>query len=134
MEILFEINQGIARITLNRPEVYNSFNRSMAFQMQSCLAEAASTEEVRAVVISGNGKAFSAGQDLGDRGVAGTGDEDAVIGVDRDVVRPSHRDLRDDRAVVGRVRVRQVDPHDFTDTLSDRVERALRVDCRPDGH
>ncbi len=55
MEILFEINQGIARITLNRPEVYNSFNRSMALQMQSCLAEAASTEEVRAVVISGNG-------------------------------------------------------------------------------
>ena len=66
MEILFEINQGIARITLNRPEVYNSFNRSMAFQMQSCLAEAASTEQVRAVVISGNGKAFSAGQDLGE--------------------------------------------------------------------
>ncbi len=66
MEILFEINQGIARITLNRPEVYNSFNRSMALQMQSCLAEAASTEEVRAVVISGNGKSFSAGQDLGE--------------------------------------------------------------------
>lgn len=66
MEILFEISQGIARITLNRPEVYNSFNRSMALQMQSCLAEAASTEEVRAVVISGNGKAFSAGQDLGE--------------------------------------------------------------------
>ena len=66
MEILFEINQGIARITLNRPEVYNSFNRSMALQMQSCLTEAASAEDVRAVVISGNGKAFSAGQDLGE--------------------------------------------------------------------
>jgi 2-(1,2-epoxy-1,2-dihydrophenyl)acetyl-CoA isomerase len=64
MEILFEINQGIAWIKLNRPEVYNAFNRSMALQMQSCLAEAASTEQVRAVVISGNGKAFSAGQDL----------------------------------------------------------------------
>lgn len=66
MEILFEINQGIAWIKLNRPEVYNAFNRSMALQMQSCLAEAASTEQVRAVVISGNGKAFSAGQDLGE--------------------------------------------------------------------
>ena len=64
MELLFEINQGIAWIKLNRPEVYNAFNRSMALQMQSCLAEAASTEQVRAVVISGNGKAFSAGQDL----------------------------------------------------------------------
>lgn len=66
MEILFEINQGIARITLNRPEVYNAFNRSMALQMQMYLTEAANSDEVRAVVITGNGKAFSAGQDLGE--------------------------------------------------------------------
>lgn len=66
MEILFEINEGIATITLNRPEVYNSFNRSMALQMQACLTKAANAAEVRAVVIKGNGKAFSAGQDLGE--------------------------------------------------------------------
>ena len=64
MEILFEINQGIAWIKLNRPEVYNAFNRSMALQMHACLTEAATAEDVRAVVITGNGKAFSAGQDL----------------------------------------------------------------------
>ena len=64
MEISFEISEGIAWIKLNRPEVYNAFNRSMALQMHACLTEAATAEEVRAVVITGNGKAFSAGQDL----------------------------------------------------------------------
>lgn len=64
MEISFEINQGIAWIKLNRPEVYNAFNRSMALQMQAALDEAAQDEAVRVVVITGNGKAFSAGQDL----------------------------------------------------------------------
>lgn len=66
MEISFEISEGIAWIKLNRPEVYNAFNRSMALQMQTCLTEAATAEDVRAVVITGNGKAFSAGQDLGE--------------------------------------------------------------------
>ena len=66
MEISFEISEGIAWIKLNRPEVYNAFNRSMALQMHACLTEAATAEEVRAVVITGNGKAFSAGQDLGE--------------------------------------------------------------------
>ena len=66
MEISFEINQGIAWIKLNRPEVYNAFNRSMALQMQAALDEAAQDEAVRVVVITGNGKAFSAGQDLGE--------------------------------------------------------------------
>jgi 2-(1,2-epoxy-1,2-dihydrophenyl)acetyl-CoA isomerase len=66
MEISFEVNQGIAWIKLNRPEVYNAFNRSMALQMQAALDEASQHEAVRVVVITGNGKAFSAGQDLGE--------------------------------------------------------------------
>lgn len=64
MEIYFEIVQGVAWIKLNRPEVYNAFNRSMALQMHACLEEAANAEEVRVVVITGNGKAFCSGQDL----------------------------------------------------------------------
>ena len=66
MEISFEVNQGIAWIKLNRPEVFNAFNRSMALQMQAALDEASQHEAVRVVVITGNGKAFSAGQDLGE--------------------------------------------------------------------
>jgi len=64
MEILTEHQNGVMQITLNRPEVYNSFNRTMALQMQASLNEAATNESVRAVVITGTGKAFCAGQDL----------------------------------------------------------------------
>lgn len=64
MEILTEHRNGVMQITLNRPEVYNSFNRTMALQMQASLNDAAANESVRAVVITGSGKAFCAGQDL----------------------------------------------------------------------
>ncbi len=62
--ILFEIKKGVATITLNRPDKFNSFNREMAFSMQAHLDECASVHEIRCVYITGAGKAFSAGQDL----------------------------------------------------------------------
>ena len=62
--ILFEIREQIAFITLNRPDKLNSFNREMALLLQNRLDECASLHEVRAVYITGAGKAFSAGQDL----------------------------------------------------------------------
>ncbi len=62
--ILFEIKNGVAFFTLNRPEKFNSFNREMALLMQAKLDEAASSDEVRAVYITGAGKAFCAGQDI----------------------------------------------------------------------
>ena len=64
--ILFEIKKGIAIIILNRPDKFNSFNREMALLFQTKLDEAASLPEVRCVYITGSGKAFSAGQDLGE--------------------------------------------------------------------
>lgn len=62
--ILFEIKNAVAYITLNRPEKFNSFNREMALLLQAKLDEAASLHEVRAVYITGAGKAFCAGQDI----------------------------------------------------------------------
>ncbi len=59
-----EIRNATAFLSLNRPEVYNSFNREMALQLQKELDFCASSDLVRAIVISGNGKAFCAGQDL----------------------------------------------------------------------
>jgi 2-(1,2-epoxy-1,2-dihydrophenyl)acetyl-CoA isomerase len=61
--ILFEINDNIGIITLNRPDKLNSFNRDMALKMQEAL-DHCKNKEVRCVYITGAGKAFSAGQDL----------------------------------------------------------------------
>ena len=62
--VTFEIRDQIAFITLNRPEKLNSFTREMALLLQNRLDECASLHEVRAVYLTGAGKAFSAGQDL----------------------------------------------------------------------
>jgi 2-(1,2-epoxy-1,2-dihydrophenyl)acetyl-CoA isomerase len=62
--ILFSIENGVAKITLNRPKVYNSFNREMALALQARLDECASDPAIRAIYIIGEGKAFCAGQDL----------------------------------------------------------------------
>lgn len=62
--ILYTVEQGVAAITLNRPEVLNSFNRAMAVEVKTALAEASANREVRAVLLAGAGRAFCAGQDL----------------------------------------------------------------------
>ena len=62
--IIFETREAVGCITLNRPDKFNAFNREMAFAMQDCLAQCAADDTIRAVFITGNGKAFSAGQDL----------------------------------------------------------------------
>ena len=62
--ILLNIENSIAFITLNRPDVFNSFNREMALLLQDTLMACADNDDVRVIVITGNGKAFCAGQDL----------------------------------------------------------------------
>lgn len=62
--ILFEIKDGVGVITLNRPDKLNSFNREMALLMQEKLKLCSADPSVRAVLITGAGKGFCAGQDL----------------------------------------------------------------------
>ncbi|WP_298544714.1 enoyl-CoA hydratase-related protein [uncultured Aquimarina sp.] len=58
------IENRIAKVTLNRPETFNSFNREMALRLQDTLDACETNDEVRAIILTGNGKAFCAGQDL----------------------------------------------------------------------
>lgn len=62
--IKYSVENSVAKIVLNRPDKFNSFNREMALQMQKALDDAALDKSVRAVYITGEGKAFCAGQDL----------------------------------------------------------------------
>ncbi|MDR6566041.1 enoyl-CoA hydratase/isomerase family protein [Chitinophaga ginsengisegetis] len=62
--LLLDIQDGIATITLNRPEVYNAFNDPLSYELQDALKKAEKDPAVRVVVLTGAGKAFSSGQDL----------------------------------------------------------------------
>jgi 2-(1,2-epoxy-1,2-dihydrophenyl)acetyl-CoA isomerase len=68
--ILFEITAGVARLTLNRPDRLNSFNTAMHAEVREALGSVAQSADTRALVLTGAGRAFCAGQDLGDRAVA----------------------------------------------------------------
>ncbi|MEZ5842066.1 MAG: enoyl-CoA hydratase-related protein, partial [Hyphomicrobiales bacterium] len=65
--ILVERREGYLAITLNRPDKLNSFNEEMHGLLKAALAGAASDPDCRAVLLTGAGKGFCAGQDLGDR-------------------------------------------------------------------
>lgn len=65
MSFILSNQEGqVLHLTLNRPDKFNSFNREMALQLIAELDKASEQKEIRAVLISGNGKAFCAGQDL----------------------------------------------------------------------
>jgi 2-(1,2-epoxy-1,2-dihydrophenyl)acetyl-CoA isomerase len=68
--ILFESEGGIARLTLNRPERLNSFNDAMHTEVRDALARVKADASLRVLLLTGSGRAFCAGQDLGDRAVA----------------------------------------------------------------
>jgi 2-(1,2-epoxy-1,2-dihydrophenyl)acetyl-CoA isomerase len=68
--IVFEVSAGIARLTLNRPERLNSFNTVMHAEVQDALAALKRDGSARVLVLTGAGRGFCAGQDLGDRVVA----------------------------------------------------------------
>jgi 2-(1,2-epoxy-1,2-dihydrophenyl)acetyl-CoA isomerase len=74
------IDGAVKIIKLNRPDVLNSFNRSMALALQAELDNARHNKQIRAVLITGNGKAFCAGQDLSEAiDPAGPGIENIVV-------------------------------------------------------
>jgi 2-(1,2-epoxy-1,2-dihydrophenyl)acetyl-CoA isomerase len=64
--ILYEARDGVVRLTLNRPEKLNSFNDQMHEELRDALNRTRH-EQVRALLITGAGRGFCAGQDLGDR-------------------------------------------------------------------
>src|SRR5918992_906626 len=68
--ILFDVSDGIARLTLNRPDRLNSFNVDMHREVREALQTLSGGAAARVLVLTGAGRGFCAGQDLGDRAVA----------------------------------------------------------------
>lgn len=60
----YQVENGVATITLNRPDVYNALNDEITYELQDALKAASKDESVRVLVLTGEGKAFCSGQDL----------------------------------------------------------------------
>jgi 2-(1,2-epoxy-1,2-dihydrophenyl)acetyl-CoA isomerase len=92
--ILFEADEGVATITLNRPEVLNSFTMPMAAELQGALRAAADDETVRAVLLTGAGRAFCAGQDLAEASPADGSPAPGIAEIVRWTYNPTVRAIR----------------------------------------
>ena len=66
--ILFDVEQGFARLTLNRPDRLNSFTVEMHGEVADALGRVERDDAIRALLLTGAGRGFCAGQDLSDRG------------------------------------------------------------------
>lgn len=72
-DIIFSVEAGVARLTLNRPERLNSLNAAMHEELRDALHRVRGDASARVLVLTGAGRGFCAGQDLGDRAVAPAG-------------------------------------------------------------
>src|ERR1700676_3241408 len=68
--ILYVVEGGVARLTLNRPDRLNSFNDAMHAEVRDALSRVKASTDVRVLLLTGAGRGFCAGQDLSDRAVA----------------------------------------------------------------
>ena len=81
--ILFDLADGVATLTLNRPERLNSFTTEMHEEVAKAIGVVESDPAIRALLVTGAGRGFCAGQDLNLREAAAGGEFDAGAAIDR---------------------------------------------------
>jgi enoyl-CoA hydratase/carnithine racemase len=91
--ILFEVQERIATVTLNRPERMNAWNQVMARELREAMVHCDEDDEIRAVVITGAGRAFCAGADLGGGGPARRAERSAEPDPEREAELARTREL-----------------------------------------
>ena len=85
--IIYGSRDGIAKITINRPERMNGYNETMVKEMCAAIDLARQDDEVRVLIVTGSGRAFCAGGDIG----GAPESRSALMGVDGPVVRDARR-------------------------------------------
>src|SRR5262249_60657224 len=91
--VLVELRGGYHLITLTRPDTLNAFNDAMHHALREAIADAAADESCRALLLTGVGRGFCTGQDLGDR-LAKSGEDVGVGGAQEAYYNPLVRKLR----------------------------------------
>src|SRR5947208_12146687 len=69
--VLYDVKEGVATVTLNRPDKLNAWNAQLGAELGDAIAEADGDDDVRAVIVTGAGRAFCAGADLSGGGFGG---------------------------------------------------------------
>ena len=87
--ILFEVSDGLAHLTLNRPDRLNAIDGEAAYRWRDLAREVAEREEIRAVLFDAAGPAFCAGGDVA--AMAATGGDGEVVAGLADVIHEGHR-------------------------------------------
>ena len=88
-QIIFEKSEGIATITLNRPERLNAFTGQMLDEWYAALLDAHTDREVKAIIVTGSGRGFCAGVDLGGGGARNLMDRGSTLVENRNFLRDS---------------------------------------------
>jgi enoyl-CoA hydratase/carnithine racemase len=70
--VLYDVADGVATVTLNRPEAMNAWTTVLGDELSVALGAAEADDDVRAIVVTGAGRAFCAGADLSSGGFGGT--------------------------------------------------------------
>lgn len=81
--IKYEIINGVARLSFNRPKTLNSFTADMHEEVQTAMQDVRVNQQVRCLLITGEGRGFCAGQDLNDRAVSSSGKPDLGASVEK---------------------------------------------------
>ena len=84
----FSEKEGILHVRLNRPEKRNAINGQMLLDLEQCFSEVATRSSIKVVILSGEGKAFSAGTDLNEIGETSSSESPDI----RRFVRKGQRD------------------------------------------
>jgi 2-(1,2-epoxy-1,2-dihydrophenyl)acetyl-CoA isomerase len=73
--VIWDVEDGVGRITLNRPEVLNAWNTQFGLDLRDVVTKDAQDESIRALLITGAGRGFSSGADLKNEGVGDVADD-----------------------------------------------------------
>ena len=77
--LTLDTDDHVARITLNRPDMMNAFNEQLIWDMGEVTQVVRDNPQIRVLVITGEGRGFTAGADLGERDASGTETQDALM-------------------------------------------------------
>jgi enoyl-CoA hydratase/carnithine racemase len=117
--VLVEAADGLARLTLNRPEALNALNRAMADALEAAITRIAEMDDTRVVLVSGRGRAFCAGNDITEMG--------EVTGAEAEALAHRWAAIMERFAALPQVTIAAVDGHALGGGLMLAVAQDLRI-------